>query len=33
IETYAKDSRLAILKDGTKLQVSRSGYEKLKGML
>lgn len=33
IETYAKDSRLAILKDGTKLQVSRSGYEKLKGLL
>ncbi len=33
IETYAKDSRLAVLKDGTKLQVSRSGYEKLKGLL
>ena len=33
IELYAKDSRVAILKDGTKLQVSRSGYEKLKGLL
>jgi two-component system, LytTR family, response regulator len=33
IELYAKDSRLAILKDGTKLQVSRAGYEKLKKLL
>jgi two-component system LytT family response regulator len=33
IELYAKDSRMAILKDGTKLLISRSGYEKLKGML
>jgi len=33
IEPYAKDSRVAILKDGTKVHVSRSGYEKLKGFL
>lgn len=33
LELYAKDSRMAILKDGTQLQVSRSGYEKLKEML
>jgi two-component system, LytTR family, response regulator len=33
IELYAKDSRVAILKDGTKLQVSRAGYEKLKKLL
>jgi len=30
IELYAKDSRLAILRDGTQLQVSRTGYAKLK---
>ena len=33
IELYAKDSRMAILKDGTKLLISRSGYDKLKGLL
>jgi len=33
LELYAKDSRVAILKDGTQLQVSRSGYERLKEML
>ena len=33
IELYAKDSRMAILKDGTKLLISRSGYDKLKEML
>jgi two-component system LytT family response regulator len=33
IELYAKDSRLAILKDGTKLSVSRTGYEKLKALV
>jgi two-component system LytT family response regulator len=33
IEIYAKDSRIAILRSGTKLPVSRSGYEKLKGLL
>jgi two-component system LytT family response regulator len=33
IELYAKDSRMAILKDGTKILISRAGYEKLKGLL
>jgi len=33
IELYAKDSRAAILKDGTRLPISRSGYEKLKRRL
>ena len=33
IELYAKDSRMAILKDGTKLLISRAGYDKLKTML
>ena len=29
IEPYAKDSRIAILRDGTRLPVSRSGYSRL----
>jgi two-component system LytT family response regulator len=33
IELYAKDSRVAILKDGTKILISRAGYDKLKGLL
>lgn len=33
VELYAKDSRVAILKDGTQLQVSRSGYSRLKELL
>jgi two-component system LytT family response regulator len=33
LESYAKDSRLAILGDGTRLHVSRTGYEKLKAMM
>lgn len=33
IEAYAKNSKMAILKDGTRLPVSRTGYEKLKTML
>ncbi len=33
IELMAKDSRLAILNDGAKLPVSRSGYAKLKAFL
>ncbi len=33
IELYAKDSRVAILKDGTRLQISRAGYDKLKDRL
>ena len=32
-EPYAKDSRLAILKDGAKLPVSRSGYARLSALL
>lgn len=30
---YAKDSRLALLRDGTKLPVSRSGYARLRELL
>ena len=33
IELYAKDSRIAILSDGTKLPVSRSGYSRLRQLL
>lgn len=33
VELYAKDSRVAILKDGTKLPVSRAGYQRLKALL
>jgi len=33
IEPYAKDSRVAILHDGTRLLVSRAGYAKLKTLL
>ena len=33
IEPYGKDSRLAILMDGTRLPVSRSGYARLKSLL
>jgi len=33
IELYAKDSRIAILQDGTQLPVSRSGYARLKPLL
>ena len=33
VELYAKDSRVAILKDGTKLPVSRAGYQRLKELL
>ena len=33
IEPYAKDSRVAILIDGTRLQMSRAGYAKLKYLL
>jgi two-component system LytT family response regulator len=29
IEPYARDSRIAILADGTRLPVSRSGYARL----
>ncbi len=33
VELYAKDSRIAILRDGTKLPVSRSGYVRLAKLL
>jgi two-component system, LytTR family, response regulator len=33
IELYAKDSRVAILRDGARLPVSRSGYQRLKELL
>jgi two-component system LytT family response regulator len=33
LELYAKDSRVAILTDGTQLPVSRSGYARLKPLL
>ncbi len=33
LELYAKDSRLAILNDGTHLPVSRAGYARLKQLL
>lgn len=33
IEPYTKDSRLAILQDGTQLPVSRSGYARLTALL
>jgi two-component system LytT family response regulator len=33
VELYAKDSRIAILNDGTKLPISRSGYQRLQSLL
>jgi two-component system LytT family response regulator len=33
IELYAKDSHRAILKDGTQIPISRSGYERVKELL
>ncbi|MFN2443386.1 MAG: LytR/AlgR family response regulator transcription factor [Thermoanaerobaculia bacterium] len=33
VEPYAKDSRIALLRDGTKLPVSRSGYARLRELL
>jgi two-component system LytT family response regulator len=33
VEPYAKDSRVAVLKDGTRVPISRAGYERLKGLL
>ena len=33
IEPYAKDSWLAILTDGTRLPVSRTGYSRLKELI
>jgi two-component system, LytTR family, response regulator len=33
IEPYAKDSRMAVLSDGSQLPVSRAGYERLRSLL
>ena len=33
VELYAKDSRVAILRDGTKLPISRAGYPRLSQLL
>jgi len=33
VELYAKDSRIAILRDGTRLPVSRAGYQRLNALL
>lgn len=33
VEPYAKDSRVAVLKDGTRIPISRAGYERLKEVL
>jgi two-component system, LytTR family, response regulator len=33
VEPYGKDSRVVILKDGTRIPVSRSGYERLRELL
>jgi two-component system LytT family response regulator len=33
IEPYAKESRVAVLTDGTQLPVSRAGYDRLKALL
>jgi two-component system LytT family response regulator len=33
VELYAKDSRVAILRDGTRLPVSRAGYQRLNALL
>jgi two-component system LytT family response regulator len=33
IEPYAKDSRVAVMSDGTQLPVSRAGYDRLKALL
>jgi two-component system LytT family response regulator len=33
VELYAKDSRMAILRDGTRLPVSRAGYTRLQQLL
>jgi two-component system LytT family response regulator len=33
VDLYAKDSRVALLRDGTKLPVSRAGYDRLRVLL
>jgi two-component system, LytTR family, response regulator len=33
VEPYAKDSRVIVLKDGSRIPISRAGYERLKALL
>lgn len=33
LQPYSKDNKMAVLRDGTQLPVSRTGYDKLKGRL
>jgi two-component system LytT family response regulator len=33
VEPYGKDSRVVVLKDGTRIPVSRAGYERLRELL
>ncbi|HVR40896.1 MAG TPA: response regulator [Thermoanaerobaculia bacterium] len=33
VEPYAKDSRIALLKDGTRVPISRAGYERLRELI
>ena len=33
VEPYAKDSRVAVMKDGTRVPISRTGYERLRALL
>jgi len=33
IEPYAKDSRVAVLKDGTEIPVSKGGYQRLRAVM
>ena len=33
IEPYSKDSRVAVLSDGTQLPMSRAGYDRVKALL
>jgi len=33
VEPYAKDSRVALLRDGTRIPISRAGYERLRELL
>jgi two-component system LytT family response regulator len=33
VEPYAKDSRVVVLKDGSRIPISRAGYERLKALL
>jgi two-component system LytT family response regulator len=33
VEPYARDSRVAVLRDGVRVPISRTGYERLRGVL